>query len=75
MMVVWTVIISPYTKYGDTWAVLPIIIMFSSAIVLHFILLIEKSWAVNYIAYAVMHIPASFMIGIYCLSRISKDSL
>ena len=75
MMLEWASITSPYSKYGDTWAVLPIIVMFFAVTVIHFMLLIKKHWAARYIAYAAAHIPASFMIGVYCLARISKDSL
>lgn len=74
-MIAWTEIISDFSNYGDTWAILPILFTFLVIIILHVTILINKSWGPSYIIFAVVHIPISFMIGIYCFSRISKDSL
>ena len=75
LLIVWTIILSPYSKYGDNWAVVPVIVIFLIIVVLHIILLFVEQSKISFIIYGLIHIVVSFIILIYCLMRISKDSL
>jgi uncharacterized membrane protein YcjF (UPF0283 family) len=71
----WTWIVSPYSKYGDNWAVLPAVLFFVAIIVWHVGLIITQQERLVLLAYGVAHVAILFEPWIYCLMRISKDSL
>jgi hypothetical protein len=71
----WTWMVSPYSKYGDNWAVVPAILLFVAIIVWHVGLIITQERRALLVAYAVVHIATIFRPWIYCLMKISKDSL
>jgi len=78
LLIGWTVIVSPYSQYGDNWAILPALIMAPIVFFWHMLLIFnnkgkEKKILLSF--YAVIHILIFLMIWIYCLMKISKDSL
>lgn len=75
LLIIWTIIVSPYSKYGDNWAIVPAIVIFLIIIILHIVLLFIEEAKINFIIYGLIHIIISFAIWIYCLMKISKDSL
>jgi len=74
-LVVWTLYVSPYSKYGDNWAIVPALLALSVVIALHIDLLVKNGWRLNWSLYAVVHGFVFLMIWIWCLTLISKDSL
>ena len=75
ILFLWTWIVSPYSKYGDNWAVVPAVLLFVAVIVWHVALIITQQERLALTAYAVAHVAVLFYPWIYCLMRISKDSL
>lgn len=75
LLISWTVVVSPYSEYGDNWAIYPVILIFLIIIALHCFLIFTEKAKINFILYAVIHIGISFIILMYCLMKISKDSL
>lgn len=74
-MLIWTLLVSKYTEYGDYWASYPVVALFVIIFLLHLLLLFNERWKVVYIIYALLHIPFSFGLSILCLMWITKDSL
>jgi hypothetical protein len=75
VLFLWTWVVSPYSEYGDNWAVVPAIILFIAVIGWHVGLIITQRQKFLLAAYAVAHVALLFYPWIYCLMRISKDSL
>jgi hypothetical protein len=75
-LIVWTAIVSPYSKDGDNWAVIPALSVFPIATAVHILLIaIKKGSKIKLIGYAVIHMGLLFFITLRCLMIISKDSL
>jgi hypothetical protein len=75
LLVLWTVYVSPHSKYGDSWAIDPVLIALPLVVSLHVILAYKSRWQSRFIAYGVLHCTIFFAIWIYCLTMVSKDSL
>jgi hypothetical protein len=73
VLILWTVLVSPHSKYGDNWAIIPALAIYPA--VLHIIIFFKSSPKGNMIAYAVVHCAALFVVLLWCLMNISKDSL
>jgi len=74
-LIIWTIVVSPYSKYGNDWAVYPALAVLPIVVIWHSVLVIlEKSKGV-FIAYGLVHTAILFVIWVYCLMKISKDSL
>lgn len=75
MLILWTVIVSPHSKYGDNWAVYPIVIVGLVILIWHIgLIFLEKSKLI-FAVYGLIHLSFSFIFWIYCLMKISKDAL
>ena len=72
---IWTAIISPHTQYGDNWAVYPVPIAFLVVLGLHGLLLVRSPLRIAMAAYALVHVVVWVPFGLWCMMRISKDSL
>lgn len=75
LLIIWTIIVFPYSKYGDNWAIYPAILIFLIIIGIHLFLIFTEKSKLNFIIYSVIHIGISSIILMYCLMKISKDSL
>jgi len=75
LLVAWTVSVSPYSKYGDNWAVYPALAVLPVAFVWHGYLIIAERFRLGIVLYGVGHILVLVVIWIYCLMKISKDAL
>jgi len=75
LLILWTLIVSPYSKYGDDWAIIPAIIFLPTVIISHIVLLFIDKHKLRCLLYGGIHIMAIFYLWIYCLMKISKDSL
>lgn len=74
-LIIWTVCVSPYSKYGDNWAIVPAFLVLPLVLVIHLALLIKGRWHPKLVAYGVLHTCAIFYIWMWCLMDISKDAL
>jgi hypothetical protein len=75
LLICWTLLVSPHTKYGDTWALVPILLVFISVIAVHVVLLFKGGWTVGLIIYGLLHIALVLALSFWSLTLISKDSL
>jgi hypothetical protein len=75
LLITWSVLISPYSKYGDNWAVYPVIAVLPIAIVWHILLIFFKRPRVKFVFYAIIHLWLLSVIWMICIMKISKDSL
>lgn len=85
----WTAMVSPYSKYGDNWAIDPAIFSFPLFVISNIILAIgwvKKAFGRGNMAMEIFSVLAgiSYVVvsgaiflwpWLYCLSSISKDSL
>lgn len=74
LLIIWTILVSPYSKYGDNWAIYPAVIVLPFAVIWHVYLIFTQQPRSGFILYAIGHIALLFFIWIYCLMKISKDS-
>jgi hypothetical protein len=74
-LICWTLLVAPHTKYGDTWALVPILLVFISVIAVHVWLLLKGGWTIGLIAYGLLHIAFVLALSFWSLTLISKDSL
>ena len=74
-LIIWTVIVSPFSKYGDYWALLPALFVFPAVLAIHIVMIVKGDWQSKLIWYGVGHVALLFAIWIFCLMLISKDSL
>jgi hypothetical protein len=74
-LICWTLLVSPHTKYGDTWALIPILLVILAVIAVHVGLLVKSGWTVGLVVYGLLHIAFVFALAFWSLTLISKDSL
>jgi hypothetical protein len=74
-MLLWGVLVSRYTKYGDDWAIYPVFAIFAIIILLHLSLIYFEKGKLGMIIYGILHSAVAFYFLLYCLTVISKDSL
>jgi hypothetical protein len=74
LLIAWTALVAPHSRYGDNWAIYPALPIFPLAVIWHLMLLIFETPKKPYILYAIGHL--SILVNIYavCLVLISKDS-
>ena len=75
LLVVWAVLVSPYSKYGDSWAIVPALLTVPLVVGVHVLLDYKAQWRNDFVAYGLLNCALFFAIWIYCLMAISKDSL
>lgn len=75
LLLLWTVITSPWSNYGDLWAIIPAILIFPMVFCLHIFLLVKNDWQIKFVFYGIAHLAILFVISVACLMIISKDSL
>jgi uncharacterized membrane protein YjdF len=75
ILIVWTICISPVSKYGDNWALAPAIAVLPALLAVHLVLAHRRRWRMGFVAYGVIHCAFACVILLWSLSLISKDSL
>jgi len=75
LLIVWTILVSPHSKYGDSWAIDPALASLPLVVGLHVLVAYQARWKGAFIAYGFLHCAVFGLIWIYCLMVISKDSL
>lgn len=74
-LALWTVIVSPYSEYGDYWAIVPAFVVFPATIIYHFYALLKVKYPYFYLIFSALHLYVQFYVWLIALFRISKDSL
>ena len=75
LLILWTAIVSPYSKYGDSWAIYPAVGVLPLVLCWHIYLVISQYPRSTFITYGLVHVGILFVIWIMCLMKISKDAL
>ena len=78
LMIIWTAIVSPFSKYGDNWAIVPALALAPVVITWHLALFGVRrgDWAYHrgvLVIYALIHLFIFIPIWFGCLMLISKD--
>ena len=75
LLILWTAIVSPFSKYGDYWALVPALLVFPVVLCMHIVMIVKGEWQAKLIWYGVGHVALLFLVWIMCIMLISKDSL
>jgi hypothetical protein len=75
LVVLWTILVSLYSKYGHSWAVVPVLVAFAVILLWHVGLILKGPGRGVLMAYGVAHLAFWVPFGLFCLMKISKDSL
>ena len=76
LLVIWTAAVSPYSKYGDAWAIYPAFLALPTVLIWHGVLVFMlRGHRKTAIAVAASHCAALVPIWFTCLVLISKDSI
>ena len=76
-ILVWTVGVSPYTNYGDNWALYPVLAAAIAVILWHIYLIVRPGGVSRstYAYYGAGHTLILFGAVMWSLMKISKDAL
>ncbi len=74
LLIVWTALVYPFSQYGS-WLIYPALAMMPLVVVLHVILIVQKTPKMPYVLYALVHLAVLIPLWFGCLMLISKDSL
>jgi predicted ferric reductase len=75
LLIVWTLAVAPFTKYGD-WRIYPALFLAPMVLIVHILLIASRKGArLGFLFYAIMHGTIFFVIWTGCLMWISKDFL
>lgn len=74
-LVIWTILVSPHSGYGDSWAIYPAVLVMPAALIWHALLIWLARPRLAMLTYGLIHLSILLMIWLYCLMHISKDSL
>ena len=77
MVLLWAFTISPFTKYGDNWAIYPVLVSAPIIVGWHIFLVARPSLISrgHIIIYGIVHLAIFSYIFMLSLMLISKDSL
>jgi hypothetical protein len=73
-LVAWTAAVYPFSKYGDTWAILPALITAPAVLLVHATLVVLGPNRWRELAYAGLHLAIFALVWIGALMLIAKDS-
>jgi hypothetical protein len=74
LLVVWTIIVSPHSGYGDKWAIWPVILTAPVAVIWHMGLSVRHPGSRSAIV-GIAHILVFAPIWLICAVSITKDGL
>ncbi len=75
VILLWTIAVRSFTRFGDNWALYPILVIDLVILIWHVGLIVTEPRKLPFIAYGAVHLIAVVGITIVCLMLISKDSL
>jgi hypothetical protein len=82
LLVIWTVAVSPFSQYGDNWAIMPALVLAPIVLAWHLSLIGVRlgDWSCRrdilffYGSYGLIHLVIFIPVWFCCLMWISKDS-
>jgi hypothetical protein len=74
-LIIWTLIVYPYSKYGDKWAIYPALVVLPLTLLVHAWLVVTNKPRLGFVVYGFGHGLLQAVLWIYCLMRIGKDSI
>jgi hypothetical protein len=73
-LIAWTLVVSPFSDYGDTWAILPAVLALPVVLLWHVALgVLLRGRRRSVILVALAHILVLVPVWVLCLVAISKD--
>lgn len=75
IVVVWTVIVSRFTTFGDDWAAYPILLVFVVTLILHVWLVVVHQPKGPLVLFGAVHLLVQATIFPYCIIIITKNAL
>jgi hypothetical protein len=76
LLVIWTLVVSPYSKYGDAWAICPALLALPAVLIWHGALVfLLRHYRRTAALVAACHVGLVLPIWFWSLMLISKDSL
>jgi hypothetical protein len=74
-LVVWTMAVYPFSKYGDNWAIWPALLVLPLALFMHIYLVVTLRPRRSLIFYGIIHLAFLAVLWFGCLMLISKDAI
>jgi hypothetical protein len=74
-LVVWTVLVYPFSKYGDNWAIWPALLVLPLALFMHIYLVVALRPRRSLVFYGIIHLAFLAVLWFGCLMLISKDAI
>ena len=74
-LIAWTLVVSPFSKHGDDWAIIPALLVLPIVVIWHIGLVIVSRPRFPLILFGMLHTLALFVIWMICIMKISKDAL
>ena len=77
-LILWTLVVSPHSGYGDKWAIMPAAIVLPVVFAWHvFLVILRKTLdkKAKFLLFGIIHVVLLVPIWFLCLMLISKDSL
>ncbi len=74
VLIAWTAVVAPFSKYGDLWAIYPALLVLPITLILHIWLVVISRPRIRAVSYALVHLPMQFLVWLGCLMLIGKDS-
>jgi hypothetical protein len=75
LLICWTLLVSPHTRYGDNWALVPVPLVFLAVVATHIVLFMKRGRTAGLATYGVLHTIFVVALSFWSLTLISKDSL
>ena len=75
LLLIWTLTTTPFTSFGNRWAVYPALAILPLTLVSHIALIVARRPRLPFLLYALVHMPIQVYVWQLCLILISKDWL
>ena len=75
LLILWTALVSPHSKYGDYWAIVPALVVLPLAVIAHVFFVFIYPPKLPMVIYGIAHTAILAVIWMRSLMHISKDSL
>jgi len=75
LLILWTLAVAPFTKYGD-WQIYPALLIAPVVLIVHiFLIALRKGTRLGFLLYAIIHGAIFSAVWMACIMWISKDCL
>jgi hypothetical protein len=73
LLVLWTVLVSTYSRKNEAWAIVPVLLVLPLAYLLHLVILVREGGKAKFTLYGVVHLAMLCVILFYCLTAITNN--